>query len=353
MSKLYKFILTLFFFTLPITSAHSAEDYYKGITLSVYAGPSYISGFYDDYLKQGFTSGASAFYNLPFLNSNTYFLGGYSYSSYEMQRNSKSVLQQNDIYTGGMFSVPLFSYVFINAGFTIRGIYSMLDTYNTGRRETTLKPGYSAFAGGMAYLGRGVGLFINAEYRVTEISSEKFETAAFKGGLTYNFRDYRADIESRLNADKKIALFDRGINEFRKKNFNEAKNLFSDLYRMDSRYPGLDYYLQRVEEIEGNYKKAELYLSQKNSLKAIPYLDSCSPYIKDCELKLLQQRKNLMPGIAAWEREGIRLYDNRQYKECINMMEKILLVDPENKNANIYLPRALKRNRAMESLQSK
>jgi hypothetical protein len=59
-----------------------------------------------------------------------------------------------------------------------------------------------------------------------------------------------------------------------------------------------------------------------------------------------------MLNVAPWEKEGIKLYDNRQYRDCITVMERILLVDPENKNANIYLPRAVKRNRAIESLQS-
>jgi len=337
---------------IPAADSMSAENYYKDITINVSAGPSYISDFYEDYLQDGMSYGLSAFYNLPFLNSNTYFLGGFSFSSYEMIINSNSIMQQYDVYAGGMFAYPLMSYIFINTGITLRGIYSMLDTENTDRHETTFKPGYSAFIGGMAYLGRGVGLFVTTEYRVSELSEEKFRTVELKGGLTYNFGDYREDIENRLNADKKISLFDQGINEFRNKNFEEAKKTFSDLYQMDSEYPGLKYYLQRVEEIEGNRKTAELYLAQKNSLKAIPYLASCSPYIKDCELKLLQQRKILMTNVAAWEKEGVKLYDNRQYKECITIMEKILLVDPENKNANIYLPRAVKRNRAIESLQS-
>ncbi|HOP28812.1 MAG TPA: hypothetical protein P5120_11335 [Spirochaetota bacterium] len=352
MHRLYKIIAALIIFLIPAADSMPAGNYYKDITITASAGPSYISGFYEDYLHDGMTYGIGAFYNLPFLNSNTYFTGGLSFSSYEMLVNSDSTMQQYDIYAGGMFAYPLMSYIFINTGITLRGIYSMLDTDNTKRHETTFKPGYSVFIGGMAYLGRGVGLFINAEYEITEISSEKFKTAELKGGLTYNFGDYREDIESRLNADKKISLFDQGIKEFRNKNFNEAKKLFSDLYQMDSEYPGLNYYLQRVREVEENKKNAEYYLSQKNSLKAIPYLTNCSPYIKDCELKLLQQRKILMSNVASWEKEGIIFYDNRRYKECISVMEKILLVDPENKNANIYLPRAVKRNRAIESLQS-
>lgn len=352
MSKIYKVlsasIITLFF----TANLYPAEEYYKDVTLTVYAGPSYPTGFYSDYLESGYIFGMSAFYNLPFLNGNTYLLGGYSYSSYSMQVNNKSTLSMNDFYAGGMFTYPVIPYILIDTGVALHGIYSMLETDHTGKSETAFKPGYSIFAGGMVYLGRGIGLFINGEYRLTDYSSEKFETVSFKGGLTYNFGDYKTDIESRENADKKIALFDQGVNEFKRKNFYEAKQIFNELNRIDSRYPGLDYYMQRVEEIETSYKSAEQYIAQKNALKAIPYLDSCSPYIKDCELKLLQQRKSLVPNVPAWEKEGIRLYDNREYKECIIIMERILLVDPENKNANIYLPRAVKRNKAIESLQS-
>jgi len=352
MLKFYKLLAALILLLIPASDSISAENHYKGITITASAGPSYISGFYEDYLKDDLTYGIGAFYNLPFFNSNTYFSGGCSFSSYEMSVNSDSIMKQYDIFAGGMFAYPLMSYLFINTGVTIRGIYSMLDTENTNIHDTTFKPGYSCFIGSMVYLGRGIGLSLNAEYRITEISSKDFNTVDIKGGLTYNFGDYREDIESRLNADKKISLFDRGIKEFRNKNFNEAKKIFTDLYHMDNEYPGLNYYLQRVKEIEDNRNTAEHYLSQKNSLKAIPYLTSCSPYIKDCELKLLQQRKSLISNVPSWEKEGINLYDNRKYKECINIMERILLVDPENKNANIYLPRAVKRNRAIESLQS-
>lgn len=352
MQIILKFLVIILLVIFQFSEAFSSEDYYKGLTLSASAGPSYVSGHYNDYLENGYTTGLGAIYNLPFLKGNTYFTGGVSYYSFSMESSHESLLQQGDFYGGCMFSIPLVSYIFVNMGISLHGIYSVLDTDNTERHETTFKYGRAGNFGTMIYLGKGVGLFASTEFRITELTSRHLYTASLSAGFTYNFNDYRADIESRENADKKIALFDQGINEFRKKNFHDAKKLFSDLYKLDSGYPGLDYYIRRIEDIEQNYLTAENLISQKNFLKAIPYLDKCSPYIKECELKLLQQRKNLRPNIAGWEKEGIRLYDNREYRECINVMEKILLVDPENKNANIYLPRAVKRNKAIESLQS-
>jgi len=353
MSKFHKLLSVIILIFFPASELFSAEDYYKGFTITVSAGPSYVTGFYEKYLKTGNNVEVGTFYNLPYLDGNTYFTGGISYYSYRMEASSKSFLRQTDLYAGTMYAYPLLPFMFINAGFSVMGIYSKLDTYNTDRHETTFKPGYSASLGGMAYLGRGVGLYLNSEYRITEISSEEFNSLTFRGGITCNFSDYRSDIEDRLNTGKKIALFNKGNNEFRRKNFNEAKKIFSELYSMDRSYPGLEYYMKRIEEIEHNYKTAEKFINQKNYLKAIPYLTSCSPYIKECELKLLQQRKNLMPDVEKWEKEGIQLYDIKRYGDCINVMEKILLVDPENKNANIYLPRAIKRQRAIESLQGK
>ncbi len=351
MPRIYTIIILLLLM-LQASADLSAEKYYNGLTVTASIGPSYVSGFYSDYFKRGLSPEIGTFYNLPFLNGNTYFTSGFSYYSYNMDSNHNSYLRQGDIYAGGMISYPLISFLFINTGLSIHGIYSELNTEYTERSESTLKPGVSVNLGGMGYLGRGIGLFANAEYRVTSISDERFNTSTIRGGITYNFKDYRADIDERLNADKKIALYDQGITEFRRKNLNGAKTIFTELHNIDSNYPGLDYYLKRIEVIEYNYRNAENLIAQKNYLRAIPYLELCSPYIKDCELKLFQQRKNLKTNIPAWEKDGIRFYDNRQYRECINIMEKILLVEPENRNANIYLPRAIKRNKAIETFQS-
>ena len=172
----------------------------------------------------------------------------------------------------------------------------------------------------------------------------------FSGGLTYNYNSYVSEIEKNSRSEKKLTMFNQGLAEFKKKNFNEAKALLFELNTLDKSYPGLDYYIKRIEEIELSQVTADALISQQNYLKAIPQLEGCSAYIKDCEIKLLIQRKALKVQVPNWETEGIKLYDEKKYKECIEIMERILLVDPENNNANIYLPRAVKRQKAIDSL---
>ena len=345
-------LITVLLFSTPAIKTLHGKDYYNGLTVMLSSGPSYTTGFFSDYLKPGINTNIGALYSLPFFEGNTYFKSGLSNHSYSLDANSDSLLQQWDFNAGGMFSYPLLPFLLVDAGISFHAIYSDLDTENTGNHATAFRPGVSATVGSMVYLGRGIGLFANADYMLSTLSGKKFKTLSFYGGITYNYSDYRNDVDNLQNADKKIKLFEQGNNEFRRKNFYEAKRLFNELYGIDRNYPGLDYYMKRIEEVEQSYRSAESSIAQKNYIKAITFLESCSPYIKECELKLFQQRKNLKVNVPSWEREGIKLYDDKQYRECINVMEKILIVDPENRNANIYLPRAVKRNRAIESLQS-
>jgi len=326
------------------------ENNHSGFTYTLSGGPSYVHRSYDKYITNGYNAGFSTYYNNPLFISNTYFKGGLFSYSYSMETSKDSKLRQIDFLAGAGFFYPIFKYVDLLAGIDIHGVFSCLTTDNTDRKEKTFKPAVSYNIGVMPYLGRGIGLFFIYDYRTMEISEKYFSTFDFSAGLTYNFNSYISEVERVSKSEKKLTMFNQGLAEFKKKNFNEAKTLLFELNAIDKNYPGLDYYIKRIEEIELNRATAETLISQQNYLKAIPQLEGCSAYIKDCGLKLLTHRKALQVNVPKWESEGIKLYDEKHYKECIEIMERILLVDPENKNANIYLPRALKRQKAIESL---
>lgn len=351
--KINHIIILILFFCAVSAKALYAENNYSGLTYTISAGPSYVSGFYDDYITGGFSTGFNTYYNFPLLISNTYFKGGFSYYSYEMKSNNASTWREFDLLAGAGIFYTLASYIDLLAGVDFHGTYLNLKTQNTGLNEKTVKPAISYNIGAMTYLGRGLGLCILADYRTMTVSSKTLSTFDITAGFTYNYNSYINDIEQSSKSEKKLTMFNQGILKFKNKKFDEAKNLLTELYSMDKNYPGLDYYMKRIEEIELSQTTANTLIEQQNFLKAIPQLQGCSAYIKDCEIKLLTQRKNLKVNVPMWEADGIKLYDEKNYKGCIELMERILLVDPENQNANIYLPRAIKRQKAIESLQGR
>ena len=328
-----------------------SENNYSGFTYTLSAGPSYVLGFYNDYLDSGTTAGVNTYYNFPLYISNTFFKGGLAGSSYNMKSSTDSTMRQLDFLAGCGAFYSLFSFLDLMAGIDLHGVYSILSTDNTDRLEQSVKPGISCNVGVITYLARGLGLYVQADYRYMIISENRFSTINLTAGLTYNYNSYISELEQSTRSEKKLAMFNQGLAEFKKKNFEEAKTLFFELYSIDKAYPGLDYYMKRIEEIEQSRAEAEVLISQQNYLKAIPHLEGCSAYIKDCELKLLSHRKTLRVNVPKWETEGISLYNNKNYKGCIELMERILIVDPENQNAAVYLPRAVKRQKAIESLQ--
>ncbi len=332
-------------------SAYSNEySRYNGFTYSVTGGMSIPTGFYNGYLEDGPRLTFNTFYRENRFSLPLYYKGGISYSNYELKTGG-SYLHQYDI-TGGIFTTYRMHPLLLPfIGIDLHGLYSRINTANTGETGSALKPGLSINLGNMAYLGSGVGLLFLIDYRITDISGELFKPITISAGLTFNNNDSTRDLNRESEAEVKFQLYQKAQTAFRSRNFEEAKKLFNEVHMMDSEYPGLDYNLQRIREIESDKKQADNFISLKNYIRAIPHLQFCAPYIAECENNLRKYRRELAAGIGAWERDGIRHYEAARYRECINTMERILLVDPGNRTANIYLPRAIRRQQAIEALQ--
>ena len=67
--------------------------------------------------------------------------------------------------------------------------------------------------------------------------------------------------------------------------------------------------------------------------------------------ELRELRLVLAANAAKLVKDGVAAYDEKRYADCEAAMEKVLLVNPEDETAKIYLPRARSRRKAMERLQ--
>jgi hypothetical protein len=85
--------------------------------------------------------------------------------------------------------------------------------------------------------------------------------------------------------------------------------------------------------------------------EAIPGLADAALFMREAEVELARVRGLLRRDIPTLENAGIACYEKKQYRDCINLMKKILLIDPDNRKAKLYLPRAERRHRAIETLK--
>ncbi len=340
-------VLLLFF---KVYTYSNEYNRYRGITYLFTGGISIPTGYYNNYFNPGGEADFSIFYQHNIFSIPLYYKGGLSYSPYKL-KTSDSNLHQINLHAGAFTSYKLHPLIEPFLGADIMGTFSRLNAKNTKGSENAYKPGVSFNIGNMAYLNNGLGLFLIMEYRITEISGEIFSPISIKAGLTFNNNDLIRDSNKESETEIKFQLFQKAQHNFRNKNFTEAKKLFNQVYAMDNQYPGIDYNLKRIKEIEADKTEADNYIKQKNYIQAIPHLQFCAPYIKDCETDLAKYRKELLTDITTLERNGIHQYESGKYRDCINTMEKILLIDPGNRTAAVYLPRALKRQKAIEALQ--
>ncbi len=348
-----KFLIHLVTFSIifcSMTSSAKATDrgHSAGVTHILSGGASVPTSYYSEYLNNGFNINYNALYKFPILSGNTYLNGGISYYSFELDGAENTSLRQADLNAGVLISHPFKPYFEPFACISGHAIYSNLTTENTNRTEHALNPGISISAGSLMYIGNGIGFYFNTEYMRTSLSEKTLAPLNITGGITYNYSNAR---EESGGTSARILLYEKGMDRFRKKDITGAKEIFIKLSELDKDYPGLDYHIKRIEEIEGNKDAADKMSSKGNPIKAIPYLELCSPYFNDCQKKLFRVRNRFRPYVNQWLKSGIKDYEKKDYGKCIRTMQKILLVDPLNNNAAIYLPRAVKRQKAIETLQ--
>ncbi len=109
------------------------------------------------------------------------------------------------------------------------------------------------------------------------------------------------------------------------------------------KYRSLIYQQQRREEAAKHRQEGRLY-------RAIVLLKQ-APDIPDAVNELAEIRESLMPQVDSFLKAGIAAYEKSDFDACIANMEKILLIDPSHSEAQIYLPRAINRRKALQRLK--
>ena len=334
------------------TDAQDVPSLHVGLN----AGYSTLSGHYAGELDDSAYLGISF---IPF--TSRYLLGelDITYSAYELSGSEGSNLYSTAINAGPLFTLPLFSTVSLYTGLLARGNYFYLNTQNLDRQENTFKPGYSARAGMFLSLPMGLRLRAGVDYSQVWLSGEPFRSFNFFAGATYNVLHLSGrESASRIRERKMLAQYSsietnyqQGVKEFNDGELLRARQNFKQILDIKSDHLEARSYMEKITGFESDYRRASELLENRNYYAAIPLLSRAEKNMKEARGTLTELRGKLAPLVPDFERRGIQYYDKNDYENCIDLMSKIQLIDPGNRTAGIYLPRAARRYEALKKLK--
>lgn len=325
-------------------------------TIGITAGHSVLRGYYDAYLDNGNFFALNASFPFSFLKSTVSADIEFFYEKLLFSENRDYSLTFYSFRAGPLFTYPLNqnAYPFFALYFQESAIY--FATVGSGIRGHSYKPGYALKAGVIFPLYRGIGLKIAAEYSSMSISERTFRQAVYTGSIVFNFTGFAVrkimpgrDVDGM--AKEIESLLSQGRKNFNENEILEAKSIFLKIVKLDSGNMDGKNYLARIAVFENKLNAAHGLIESRKLYEAIPVLVELKPYLKKAGEDLLYVRGLLSPEIPELEKTGITAYETKNYDLSIYYMERLLLIDPDNNAAKIYLPRSRNRKEALDKLK--
>lgn len=237
---------------------------------------------------------------------------------------------------------------YFSAGYT--GHYFSTMSYQALNKQKSFKSGLYLSLGNSLYMGNGLSMKVDTGYNYFRLSDTAFQNIFISLGVFYSYNDYKKEelVHSREEAQKgklrnfeKIFKMAEGLLKEGKlveseKVFLEARLYKIEISKVDQKLTHIKN-LKIFEEGHSLYKGGQPY-------KAIKVLDHTN-FPRSLHL-LNKIREGLSAEIPGLIKKGILAYKKNNFNGCIRAMEKILTINPNQKEARIYLARAQKKKAA-------
>ncbi len=316
--------------------------------------PGYIMpiGDWAEEFKPGF--GISLGYSFPtsFLNNQIFVIQELSYSQWAFASNNNS---KANIYSYSLLPAIYFPYSFTTGKivapfFAVGGQFSDLNLIEEkiSKNDQYFGVFLKARTGIFLDLTSNLRIKLQADISSYPYISHELNYLSFSLGVGYRLTA-PAEIEN-ANAKKVIALHNDAAIAEKTKDWIKLQELVTEILALDPRDDQARNYQIEIKD-ESIYQTALQTIQTKGELQAIPLLEKIAQRYEPAQQQLISIRNKLKNKIPEWRESGVKAYENLNYQLCIQLMKQILLVDPEEKTAKIYLPRAEKRLQALEKLQ--
>ncbi|HNV47702.1 MAG TPA: hypothetical protein PLE73_07965 [Spirochaetota bacterium] len=320
------------------------SDLPADIMFGVKGGYSQVIGHYADFVHG---AGGGGVFVMPYIGSFFMIEADLSYASYALARERGSSLNLASGGIGPLFYVQPFSFLQIYVGASITGNYFALNASRERGEQESMKAGFAGKFGFIFPFRNGLAARIGCEYAQAFQSGNAFAAVNYYGGVAYGVSFWNAPPA----VSEAETAFAKGQREFKEGRFDEAKRSFAKTRSLDGSHAGAKQHLDTIERLERQYATARDLIAKHRFYEAIPVLDDIAAEYPAAREDLAKARAQLAGEIPTLARQGIAAYERQDYRTCIALMQRIILIDPKNETANIYLPRARKRLEALERLR--
>lgn len=332
--------------------SQGAESLAWNIIVGARAGYSMLLGPYRDDFRDSYRTGAYlSIGNAAIVR----FLMGevdFEYGRHAMRESEKSYLQFFSGSLGPLVYYPAARYFHPYAGISFRGSYVHLHAERSRKNVKSFKPGFLARTGFYVPIRRGFRLRFGADYTLEYLSGKPLHGLAFTGGVAYNFgwkqgSEYEGDDET-LRVERLLARGRKAIDEGR---VEDAKARFRDVLNISAGHTEATRALAGIVKAESDFTRAMKLSGDNRLFDALDLLEDAAKIIPEARAEQGRIRTILAGEVPSLEKSGIELYEKGDYRGCIATMKRLLLIDPNNKTGRIYLPRAQRRQEALERLR--
>jgi hypothetical protein len=360
----FKKILTLillFFTCFPaITRADALQE--DRFFIGVQAGLNSVQGYFKNEIGDGYNAGIFAGYQPK--SRYLIFTGDFLYHKFSLNESQSSEFSVMTAGAGGSFFYP-FKYINPYAGLLATINYIELNAVMSGKKERTVKPGLLLQTGIYIPVGN-ILLNTGIMYSVNELSKKLLQDTGFSIGISYSFAfvpgdKYRNAAQEIETTVKKIDSVNKQLEtdkdyETGKKYFDQgdgfqAREYFYKVISADKNYKDTEKFISSINDNEKIYRDSLDLIKEGKFFDALVLLKESSVYLIEASKELENLRLQMKTSEKKLENQGIKAYEEEDYENCILIMNKILLINPENEAVKIYLPRAEKRYDALRKFK--
>ncbi|MBV6492517.1 MAG: hypothetical protein LDLANPLL_00511 [Turneriella sp.] len=130
----------------------------------------------------------------------------------------------------------------------------------------------------------------------------------------------------------------------------QALPKFREVLRYDKKNTTAHYFINSIES-KNHYNTALKRINAGNKIGAIGLLIASSPFLPEARTRLTSLRAELRGQVPGIFRRGVAQFRGKKYRDTINTMNLVLMIEPTHHEAQLYKEKAEKRAKAVSAIR--